>query len=233
MSSHNFDCVEILPVAEDLSNSVDLERLAREISPATSEHVLPSSDRGVFIPELSRKICSVNQLTSQELASLTDQQCFRIFSYMVNDPNPLGGRLDHCPSQRQSTEEESSLSDFPAACPFGANQEASSEAQNALAGTNRSAEPSRGGCTKVRAYKGRVRGRHAREESGDAVQGGEDAARPLSRFEVDRHPTKMKVREMDLIRELYQVPDYVEFWLPGPSDQPTRPPPPPPSCGRV
>ena len=30
---------------------------------------------------------------------------------------------------------------------------------------------------------------------------------------------------MDLLRELYQVPKYVEFRLPGTSDQPTRPPP--------
>ena len=41
---------------------------------------------------------------------------------------------------------------------------------------------------------------------------------------MDRHPTEMTAREMDLIRELYQVPDYVEFHLPGPSDQPTWPP---------
>ena len=40
---------------------------------------------------------------------------------------------------------------------------------------------------------------------GDPLQGEEDAAQPLSRFEVDRHPSKMIAREMDLIRELYQV----------------------------
>ena len=34
----------------------------------------------------------------------------------------------------------------------------------------------------------------------------------------------MIAREMDLIRELYQVPDYVEFQLLGPSDQPPLPP---------
>ena len=31
--------------------------------------------------------------------------------------------------------------------------------------------------------------------------------------------------ELDLIRTLYYVPDYVELQLIGPSDQPTRPPP--------
>ena len=34
----------------------------------------------------------------------------------------------------------------------------------------------------------------------------------------------MMAREMNLLREFYQIPDYVEFRLPGPSDQPTRPP---------
>ena len=42
---------------------------------------------------------------------------------------------------------------------------------------------------------------------------------------MDRHASKMTSPKMDLIRELYQVPDFVEFRLPGPSDQPTRPPP--------
>ena len=56
------------------------------------------------------------------------------------------------------------------------------------------------------------------------VRGGEDATRPLSRFEVDRHPTKMIAQEMDLIRELYQVPDYMECQLPRLFDQLTRPP---------
>ena len=33
----------------------------------------------------------------------------------------------------------------------------------------------------------------------------------------------MKEQELELIRNMYQVPDYVEFRLPGPTDQPTRP----------
>ena len=35
----------------------------------------------------------------------------------------------------------------------------------------------------------------------------------------------MTSRKMDVIRELYQVPDYVDFRLPGPFNQPTQPPP--------
>ena len=68
MSSHSYDCVEMLPVGEDSSSSVDLEQLVREISLAISEHVLLSGDQGVFISELNHKIRSV----SQQLASLTD-----------------------------------------------------------------------------------------------------------------------------------------------------------------
>ena len=58
----------------------------------------------------------------------------------------------------------------------------------------------------------------------DVVQRGEDVVQPLSRFVVDRHPTKMTARVMDLIKELYQVLDYVEFRFPRPSDKPIRPP---------
>ena len=53
----------------------------------------------------------------------------------------------------------------------------------------------------------------------------EDAAWPISQFEVDRHPSMMTKRELDMIRQLYYVPDYAEFCLLEPSDQPTRPPP--------
>ena len=77
--------------------------------------------------------------------------------------------------------------------------------------TSRKTEPSMGGRTKARAYRGGACGRRAREESRDAVQGGEDFIRPLSRFKVDRHLTKITERELELIREFYQVPDYEEF----------------------
>ena len=93
--------------------------------------------------------------------------------------------------------------------------------RNAPSGTSCPAELNRDGCTKAQAYRGHTRGKRTRKESGDAIQEGEDVAQPHSRFEVDRHPTKVTEREMDLIRELYQVPDYLEFRLPGPSDQPT------------
>ena len=76
MSSHSSNYVEIFPVAEKSSNSVDLERLALKISLASSKHVLPRLNQGVYIPELDRRIFSINQLTRQQCASLTDEQCF-------------------------------------------------------------------------------------------------------------------------------------------------------------
>ena len=48
--------------------------------------------------------------------------------------------------------------------------------------------------------------------------------RPITRFEVDRHPTKIKEGELEQIRDMYQVLDYVEFQLLGPTNQPTQPP---------
>ena len=77
--------------------------------------------------------------------------------------------------------------------------------------TNQPTEPSRGGQFKSRVSKSCARGKRAREKNGDAVPGGEDVSRPISRFEVDRHLTKMKEGELELIRDMYQVPDYVEF----------------------
>ena len=60
---------------------------------------------------------------------------------------------------------------------------------------------------------GHTQGKHAREESRDAVLRGEDVAQPITRFEVDRHPTKINERVLELIRDIYQVPDYMEFQL--------------------
>ena len=165
MSSHSSGCVEITPIAEVSSSFVDLEWLVQEISLATSKHVLPSGDRGAFIPELNRKIRSISQLTSQQLASLTDQQRFQILSYMAKDLNPLRGRLDHRHGQCQPMEEESSLTDPPTTRPLGANQEATSKVRNMPAETSRPAEPSRSCWIKARANRGHTHGKRAKEES--------------------------------------------------------------------
>ena len=84
-------------------------------------------------------------------------------------------------------EEGSSSTNPPVAQQSQADQEASSEPQNIPMETSRPTEPSRGGRTKAQANKGCARGKNAREKSRDAVPGGEDVARPFSRFEVDRY----------------------------------------------
>ena len=97
---------------------------------------MSSLDRGVYVLELGRKICSINPLTSQQRASLTDQQHFRIFRFVANHPNLLKGCLDHLRGRSQPTEEESSSSDLPTARLLGADQEALLEVQNAPEGTS-------------------------------------------------------------------------------------------------
>ena len=98
-------------------------------------------------------------------------------------------------------------SDHRKAGPSGAQHDTSSKVHNALTGPSRPAQPAKGGHVKTHAQ----RGRHAGNEDGDLVHEGEDATWPLSRFKVDRHPSKITTREFDVIRELYHVPDYVEF----------------------
>ena len=155
---HSLDCVEIFPIAEKLSSSVDLERLARKISQTSSEHVLLSSDRGVYIPELGRRICSINQLTRQQRASLMDEQCFKIYSFMANYLSTLEASLDH---RCQPAEEESSSSDHVTTSPSRVDKESSFGARNTPAGTSRPAELSRGGRTKARTLRGHAQGRRA------------------------------------------------------------------------
>ena len=71
---------------------------------------------------------------------------------------------------------------------------------------------------KTRARRGRTRGHRARDQDWDPVQGGEDVARPISSFEVDRHPSRMTEQELELIRTHYYVLDYVELRLARPAD---------------
>ena len=214
MYSHSSNCVKVFPTAKESSSSVDLERLACEVSPASSKHVLLSLDRGIYIPELGRRICSINQLTRQQRASLTEDQILQVLSFISNFPSALASSLAHHHGRRQPLEEDSSSSDHSEAGPSGAEQNTTSDVRNAPAGPSRPAQPARGGRMKARAQQGSARGCRAREEEGDLVRGGEDAARPLSQFEVDRHPSKITALELDVIRQLYYVLDYVEFRLP-------------------
>ena len=225
MSSHSSDCAEVFPNVEESSSSVDLEHLVHELSPVSSEHVMPSSGRGIYIPELGRRISIINQLTRQQHASLSEGQLLRVVSFMANFPSEMRATLSHRGGRRQPAEDESSSSDHNGARPSGAEQDTLLEVRNAPAGPSLPDQPVEGGRRKARIQRGRARGRRAREEGGDPVHGRDDAARPISQFEVDRHPSRMTKRELDMIRQLYNVPDYMDFRLPEPSDQPTRPPP--------
>ena len=205
---------------EESSSSMDLEQLARELSPASSKHVMPSSDQGVYIPELGRRISSINQLTRDQHASLSNNVIFNVFSYMADHPTVIGSGLTHRGGRRQPSEERSSSSDQGRI-----DKEGTFEVRNAPTSTSRPSQPARGSHSKSRARYGHVLGHQAREQDRDPVQGGEDVARPISPYEIDRHPSRMTERELKLIRTHYFVPDYVELCLPGPADQPTRPPP--------
>ena len=154
MYSHNSDCVEVFPTTKESSSSVDLERLACELSSASFEHVLLSLDRGIYIPELGRRICSINQLTHQQRASLTEDQLLQVLSFMANFPSALESSLVHRHGRCQPVEEDNSLSDHSQAGPLGAEQDIASEVCNALAGPSRSAQPARGGHVKIRAQRG-------------------------------------------------------------------------------
>ena len=160
MSSHSSDCVEVFPTVKESNNSADLERLVREISPASSEYVLLSLDRGVYIPELGRRICSINQLTRQQRASLTEDQLIQVFSFMANFPSALEASLAHRHGWYQPAEESSS-SDHAMAGPSEAEQDTSSEVRNAPARPSRPTESAKGGRVKARAQRGRTRGRRA------------------------------------------------------------------------
>ena len=150
MSSHNLDCVEVFPTAEESSNSVDLERLAHELSPASSEHVLPSSDREIYILELGRRICTINQLTCSQHASLTEDQLFQVLSFMANFPSALESNLAHRRGRRQPLDDSSS-SDQSEVDPLGAEQDTGLEVRNAPAGSSTQAQPTKGSRTKARA----------------------------------------------------------------------------------
>ena len=134
MSSHSSDCVEVFPTAEESSSSTDLERLAREINPTSFEHMLPSSNRGIYIPDLGRRMCSINQLTRQQHASLTKDQLIQVFNFMANFPSVLEASFAYHRGRRQPIEEEIPSSDHTAAGPLRAEQDTSSEVRNAPAG---------------------------------------------------------------------------------------------------
>ena len=84
--------------------------------------------------------------------------------------------MEHLHGRRQSMEDETSSTNPSPSIPSQVDQEASSEARNIPVETSRPVEPSKSGRFKARTTRGRSQGKRAREESGDAVPGGEDVA---------------------------------------------------------
>ena len=133
--------MDVFPTAEKSSSSVDLEKLVRELSPASSEHVMPSSERGIYIPKLGRRISTINQLTSQQHASLLEDQLFQVLRFMANFPSVMGANRSHRGGRRQPAEDEGSSLDHNGADPSGAEQDTFSKVCNAPAGPSRPAQP--------------------------------------------------------------------------------------------
>ena len=183
-----------------------------------SEHVSPGSGNGVFVPELGRRIRSLDQLTPDQRASLSNNVLFSISRYMADQQSEGSAGITHRRGRRQPSEDNEDLSDLEA-------RVAESVRTAPQASTSQPAAEGRTGRSRSRARRRNVRGRRAREEAGDPVDGGEAWARPVTPFEMDTHGSKMTEDELAIIRSYFEVPDYVRFRLPGPADVPTRPPP--------
>ena len=72
---------------------------------------MPSSDQGVYVPELGRRINSIHQLTPDQRASLSNNVLFSINSYMTDHPTEAGFGLTYRRGQRLPFEKGSSPSD--------------------------------------------------------------------------------------------------------------------------
>ena len=139
MSSRSSDYAEVFPNAEESSSLVDLEQPTKELSPTSSEHVMPSSDQGIYIPELGRRISTINQLTSQQRASLSEDQLLQVLSFMANFPSTMEANLSHPGGRRQPVEDKSSSSDHNGVGPSGPEQDTFLKACNAPTGPDQPA----------------------------------------------------------------------------------------------
>ena len=111
MSSNRSDCVEFFLNTEEPHSSLGPGQFVEESSSSSSEHVMPSSDQGVYVPELGRRINSIHQLTPDQRASLSNNVLFSIDSYMVDYPIEAGSSMTHRRGRRQPSEEGGSPPD--------------------------------------------------------------------------------------------------------------------------
>ena len=70
-------------------------RQLEEAGLSSSEHVMPSSGQGVYVPELGRRISLIHQLTPNQRGSLSNNILFNINSYMANHATEAGIGLVH------------------------------------------------------------------------------------------------------------------------------------------
>ena len=103
MSSSSSDGIEILPSIERLRGSANPKQM--EPGPSASEHVLPTSGNGVYVPELGRRSSSINQLTSDQRASLSNNVLYSINCYMADHRTKEAAGLTHRRGRRQPSED--------------------------------------------------------------------------------------------------------------------------------
>ena len=127
--SGNSDYVEISPNTEEPRSLLGLRQL-EEMGSSSSEHVMLSSGHGVYVPELSKRISSIHQLTPDQRASLSNNILFSINSYMADHATEMGIGLTHRSGRRQPSEDRDPPSD----------QEITPEVRNMEASTSQPAQ---------------------------------------------------------------------------------------------
>ena len=92
---------------------------------------MPSTDEGVYVPELSKRISSIHQLTPDQRDSLSNNVLFNINSFMADHPMETGFGLMHMRDKRQPSEDRDLPSDQEMP-----NQEVTLEMRNVEASTS-------------------------------------------------------------------------------------------------
>ena len=112
MTSSSSDSIEILPSTVRLRGFVDPMHMGRGTS--ASEHVSPTSGNGVYVPELGRRISSINQLTLDQRASLSNNVLYSINCYMADQHTEEAASLTHRRGRLQPSEDIDVQSDHEA-----------------------------------------------------------------------------------------------------------------------
>ena len=109
MTSSSSESIEILPSTVGTRGFGEPLDMGRGTSP--SEHVSPTLGSGVYIPELGRRIKSINQLTLDQHASLSNNVIFSINCYMADQRTEGTAGLTHKRGRRQPSADIDEQSD--------------------------------------------------------------------------------------------------------------------------